>query len=196
MEIIQEAAANHCPFKCEPTQLDELGMCAHVVGFATVDPNAPPGTRQTLEPLEAALRKRKDPDTGRVEEVETGFLRVNGQFREYVQKGDLLVNPETPQKDHQTGLTHMHHLWFSARVYHEHPETRVPQLCPQPKRVIKARPKRKVPEVVEEPAELAGPEQIPQAEPAEPAAPAPKRQRPKRDRGRHKNVDLQPAGQE
>ena len=147
----KEEVVNYCPFKdekgqqiCTLADLDEHGMCEHVVGFCTIDPNAH-GARKTLEPLEPATKKRKNPDTGLMEEIELDFLRVNGSKREYVQEqnGDILVNPLTPQMDYQSGQTHDHWLWFSWRVYNANPFDRVPELCPQPKQNVKARPKRK-----------------------------------------------------
>lgn len=142
MPDVREEIENHCPFNCSDDELDELGMCQHVVGFCTVDPNKP-SERKVLDPLEAATRRRKNPDTGEIEEIETGFLRVNGKLREYVQAGDKLVNPLTPQKDYQSGQTHDHWKWFSWRVYHKNPSSRVPELVPVVKKSLKARPKRK-----------------------------------------------------
>jgi hypothetical protein len=142
MPDVREEVENYCPFGCSDEELDELGMCVHVVGFCTVDPNKP-SERKVLEPLEAAVRKRKNPDTGEIEEVETGFLLVNGKKREYVQDSDKLVNPLTPQKDYQSGQTHDHWKWFSWRVYSERPNSRTPELVPTPKRERKAKPKRK-----------------------------------------------------
>jgi len=145
---VKEEVENFCPFGCSDDELDELGMCVHMVGFCTVDPLRP-NERKVLEPIEAATRRRKNPDTGEIEEVETGFLRVNGKLREYVQedKGDKLVNPLTPQKDYQSGQTHDHWKWFSWRVYNKNPSKRVPELVPAPVKPIKARPKRKQEEV-------------------------------------------------
>ena len=143
MPDVKEEVENFCPFGCSDDELDELGMCVHMVGFCTVDPLRP-NERKVLEPIEAATRRRKNPDTGEIEEVETGFLRVNGKLKEYVQedKGDKLVNPLTPQKDYQSGQTHDHWKWFSWRVYHKNPNSRTPELVPVPAKVIKARPKR------------------------------------------------------
>lgn len=155
MPDLKEEVENFCIYGCKLEDLDELGMCAHVIGFCTKDPNNPTG-RLVMDPLEAATRKRRNPDTGVIEEIETGHLRVNGSLREYVQSGDKLVNPETPQKDFQSGQTHMHWKWFSWRVYHPSPETRVPELVPQPKRVVKPRPKRKP----EAEAEVAKPKRV------------------------------------
>lgn len=147
---VKEEVVNYCPFKdvhgrsiCSDADLDELGMCVHVIGFCTIDPNSQ--ARKTLEPLEAATRRRKNLETGLFEEVETDFLRLNGSKREYVQedKGDVLVNPEDPQTDFQSGNKHMNWKWFSWRVYNEHPENRVPELCPQPAKSIKNRVKHK-----------------------------------------------------
>lgn len=148
MPDVREEIENYCPFGCSDEELDELGMCVHVVGFCTVDPSKPKEPtrdedRQAIEPLEAATRKRKNPDTGEIEEVETGFLLVNGKKREYVQEGDKLVNPLTPQKDYQSGQTHDHWKWFSWRVYNKTPNSRVPELVPVMKKGAKAKPKRK-----------------------------------------------------
>lgn len=144
MPDVKSEVENYCPFGCSLDELDELGMCQHVIGFCTKDPNNPTG-RLILEPLEAATKKRKNLETGEIEEVETGFLRTNGKLKEYVQedKGDKLVNPLIPQTDHQSGQTHDHWKWFSWRVYNKNPEKRVPDVVPVASKVIKARPKRK-----------------------------------------------------
>lgn len=144
---VNDEVENHCPYGCSREELDELGMCQHVVGFCTLDRTKPEKPardedRQIVEPLEAATRRRRDPETGEVVEVETGFLRVNGAAREYLQEGDKLVNPSADYVDSQTGQKIEHWKWFSWRVYHKNPEKRVPKLVPQPKKVVKARPKR------------------------------------------------------
>lgn len=101
---------NFCPYGC--TALDENGYCRHLVGFSD--------DGKSLEPLEAVrMRSRKDED-GNTVAGEFVRWRVNGRKRQPVQKGDKLVNPETPQLD--KGIVTMAKRWVSARVYRDVPE--------------------------------------------------------------------------
>lgn len=101
----------HCPFNCERCDIhQESGYCCHLVGF-TNDGKI----FETIEPVILPVRDAQHNKTG--ENRYSGRFMVNGRKRARVMPSDVVVNPETVQKD-EAG-SHMMKAWVSSRVYRD-----------------------------------------------------------------------------
>lgn len=106
----------YCPFGCKGNEIDGNGYCGHLVGFTT--------DMETIEPIVDLMRY----DSAKGGWYATGHLAVVSSMREYLQPGDVKVNPIIKEKLPKEDLEYEKYLWVSFRVYSDDPN-RIPNLC-------------------------------------------------------------------